>query len=158
MARAEKYREVGSPEMKVMRENGTQSQKCDSGALKDGWQKCWFFSFFSSIWAWINSGYIGIGYTVFSAITAIFLLNFWSQNQFHTLKYFGFTGISHLPAILARTNVVDVTGIECNFQLVVKLCFLWCSCCLCLWRSTKFRALLISWPETIHFLIHFMFQ
>ena len=60
------------------------------------------------------SGYISIGYTVFLAITAIFLLNFWSQNQFHTLKYFGFTGISHLPAILARTNVVDVTGIECT--------------------------------------------
>ena len=27
---------------------------------------------------------------------------------------FGFTGISHLPAILAGTNVAEVTGIECT--------------------------------------------
>ena len=61
----------------------------------------------------LDSAYIGIGYTVFSAITSIFDPYFWSQNEVYIINYFGNTGISHLPAVLARTNVADVTGIEC---------------------------------------------
>ena len=62
----------------------------------------------------LDSAYIGIGYTVFSAIASIFDPYFWSQNEVYIINYFGNTGISHLPAVLARTNVAAVSGIECT--------------------------------------------
>ena len=34
--------------------------------------------------------------------------------RFSVIPDFGFTGISHLPSILAGTNVVEVTGNECT--------------------------------------------
>ena len=35
--------------------------------------------------------------------------------RFSVIPAFGFTGISHLPSILAGTNVVEVTGNECIY-------------------------------------------
>ena len=49
---------------------------------------------------------MGLGLGLFSLIPPF-------VGRFSDIPAFGFTGISHLPAILAGTNEVEVTGNEC---------------------------------------------
>ena len=69
----------------------------------------------------LDSAYIGIGYTVFSAIPSIFRPNFGSQKEVYIIDYFGNIIISGITSVLAGTNVADVTGIQCiSFLLCTR--------------------------------------